>query len=484
MNILFQINKILKLSFDDSKLEKKYQSSYLQEHLSQNILAAKIAIIIYLIYAPLTYSLIQSEEMLLVKVVLFSISMPVLFIFISKSEFFYKNQYLILYLSAVVAGVGPVLFYIFTENERAIFQVDVLIPLIAIFTMYGVGFSLALVSVLTILIIFFVLAVVVSLPLLDVFMAVYTMIVGGVVTTIAGYLIEKSKRKLFLSKQESDEFKYILDNANDFIAIHDIETHKYLYANNAVLDTNNLTLDEIVQKTITDVHPELDENSIKYILNRLNKEGKFSEVLRFTKPNNEEYYVHTSLQYGFFKSKKVIITLSSEVTQLKQAELKIKEMAELDPLTKLYNRYKLDEFMSLQINIFHRYKQTFSLVICDIDYFKQINDTYGHLVGDEILKNIASLIQENVRESDVVARWGGEEFAILLPNTTMDEALHFTEKIHQIIRTTEHQKVGHVYISCGLSEFREGDTQLSLFHRVDNALYEAKNRGRDQISTK
>ena len=484
MSFLSWLNQTVLLSFNDENLELQYQNNYLKEHIPQNILAAKIAIMIYICYAPLTYLLILNEAMLLAYVFVFSTSMPLFLIFMRKSKFFFKHQNFLLFLSAVVAGLGPVIFYIFTENNRAVFQVDVLIPLIAIFTMYGISFILAFLSMLSILVLFILLSFAFSLPILDIFMAVYTMVVGGVVTAIAGYLIEKSKRKLFLSKLKSDEFKYLIDNSHDIIAIYDMNSYKFLYANKTVLEINNCTLENILTKTVNEVHPEITSEKIDEMFEQLNNKGQVKEVIKLKKANGEYYYVHTMLQYGFYESKKVVINLSSDVTELKHAELKIKEMAEKDPLTGLYNRNKLDEFSSMLINQYARYKKSFSLIVCDVDYFKEVNDTYGHLEGDKVLKKIANIIQNSVRESDAVSRWGGEEFAILLSNTSLNEAIEVAKKINYAVGSCDYGKVGHVYISCGVSMFEEDDTQLTLFNRVDSALYEAKNNGRNQICVK
>jgi diguanylate cyclase (GGDEF)-like protein len=310
------------------------------------------------------------------------------------------------------------------------------------------------------------------------------MLIGGIIAAIAGYLIEKSKRKLFLSKLESDEFKYLIDNSHEFIAIYEIETHKYLYVNKAIVKRCNCTKELILKKSITDIHPELTKDIVSSMFESLEHNDKIEDVISLKDGNGKEYYSHTTLQYGHFKSKKVIIDFSNDVTEQKNAELKIEEMAKRDSLTQLYNRYKFDEYILSQISDYKGQKKSFSFVICDIDFFKKINDTYGHLVGDKVLKNIANVIQNCVRKSDVVARWGGEEFAILLPNTSLSEATKITTKIHKAVSTYVHEEVGNVYISCGVSTFEEGDTQSTIFNRVDTALYEAKNSGRNKICIK
>jgi len=484
MNLLVRLNKTFRLSFNDSTLESKYQSNYLKEHLMQNILAAKIAIIIYILYIPLSYSFIYDELLLIIFTTLISISMPLYLSLSDKSKLIAQNYNFVLYLTAVCVGLGPTLFYVLTEHNREMFQVDFLIPIIGVFTMFGIGFSIALLSFFTVVIIFLTFSFILNLPLFDIHLALYSMMVGAVVSSISGYLIEKSKRKLFLSKLESDAFKYLIDSSHEFIAIYDIKTHRYLYANQAVLKINDCTLEAILTKKVTDIHTELQSDFIAGMFSELDKNKKISHILKLTDHKGEVYYTQTTLQYAFYKFQKVIINFSNDVTELKLAEFKIQELAERDSLTNLYNRYKMDELFTIFESQFRRYKKGFSLIICDIDYFKNINDTYGHIVGDQVLKKIATILQSNIRESDIIARWGGEEFAILLPNTNINEAETVAKKIYNAVRTENYEQVGNVYASYGVSSYLEEDEELTFFNRVDMALYEAKSNGRDQICLK
>ena len=479
--ILSYLNDIFGLSFKDKKVEKKYQEQYFLEHLDQNLLAARIAIFLYLFYAPLTYLVINNEALLLVYVILFSITGPLFLIIIQKREFFFRYRWFILYIVAVIAALGPSVFYSFTENDRAIFQVDILIPIIAIFTMYGIGFSLAVLIFFSTTSLFLLLAYFVSMPGMDLFMAIYISVVGVLVSAVSGYLIEKSKRKLFLAKMKSDEFKFIIENSQDSIAIFEIETQSYLYANKISLQKNSNKLEEIIGKHVSEVHKNLDDSVLDSIMKKLDRDGIFNDVLRLQDEKKNFYYVHSMIQYGYYNSKKVVISVSSDVTELKEAELKIREMALKDPLTKLFNRYKLDEYSILEYNRFQREQHDVSLIICDIDHFKAVNDTFGHLAGDYVLKKIAQMLQESVRQTDIVARWGGEEFSVLLSNTDKDEALSVAKKLNEAVGSIFHKDVGKVSISCGVSELRAGDTQIDWFSRVDDALYEAKESGRDRV---
>jgi diguanylate cyclase (GGDEF) domain len=122
-----------------------------------------------------------------------------------------------------------------------------------------------------------------------------------------------------------------------------------------------------------------------------------------------------------------------------------------------------------------------SLVILDIDQFKEINDHYGHLTGDLVLKNFAELIQRRLRGADTLTRWGGEEFAILLPDTTGRGALLVAEDIRHTIAHHEIAPGVHITVSAGVAEYQPGETTTGWFIRVDNALYEAKKSGRNCV---
>ncbi len=476
------LNTFFGLSFKDIEVEKRYQKNFIAEHKEQNILVAKIAIILYFLYAPLTYILIKNEALLLLEVVLFSISGPLFLIFFAKKNLLEKYQYQILFFAALITGLGPALFYTFTTNDRATFQVDLIIPIIAIFTMYGVGFSLALLIYLSITSIFLLLAIFMGLSFIDIFMALYASIFTAIVSALSGYMIEKSTRRLFLAKMKSDEFKFIIENSHDSIAIFAPKTLKYLYANKKTLTrTNNSTLEAIIGKNIFEVNKNMSRYTIDLIIKNLDEKGFFSSVVPLEDSQGKTHYVHNVTQYGFFNSQEVIVSVSSDVTELKEAELQMREMALKDSLTQLFNRYKLNEYSMLEIERYQRERQSVSLVICDIDFFKKVNDTYGHLVGDSVLQKIATTLKESVRSTDIVARWGGEEFALLLINTEKKEAFAVAQKVNRKISEIDFEDIDQITISCGVSQLRAGDTQIRWFKRVDDALYEAKKNGRNRV---
>ena len=128
-----------------------------------------------------------------------------------------------------------------------------------------------------------------------------------------------------------------------------------------------------------------------------------------------------------------------------------------------------------------RYKKDASLIILDIDHFKRVNDTYGHLAGDNVLRDVAKIIKEKVRDSDMVARWGGEEFAIVLNNSDLKSSHMIVCKIKDAIEKHDFEKVGKLTVSCGIAQFMEHDNTVSLFEEADSAMYEAKKMGRNCI---
>ncbi len=479
--LLSFLNIFIGIAFKDKELEEKYQKIYLAEHIEQNVLTAKLAIFMYLFYAPLTYAFIQNEALLLLNIVLFSISGPLILIHFSQTDFFQKYSYTLLFIAALIAGMGPTLYYIFTANDRALFQVDIVIPIIAIFTMYGIGLSLSLLIYVSITLLFILLSFIVGLPFVAIYMALYVSIFGAVISTLSAYMIERSNRKLFLANIKSEEFKFIIENSHDAISIFDSKETKYLYANQTALQRNNDILENIIGKNILEVHKNLTKQEIDYIKMCIENKGIYNDVVSLKDKDGKNYYVHNMSQYGYFNSKKAIISVSSDVTELKKAELQMRDMALKDPLTQLFNRYKLDEYSMLEIDRYKRERQSVSLIICDIDFFKQVNDTYGHLVGDSVLKKIANVLKNCVRETDVVARWGGEEFAILLSNTEKEESIRIAEKINKKIASIKYADAGYITISCGVSKLQVSDTQKTWFHRVDNALYEAKENGRNRV---
>jgi diguanylate cyclase (GGDEF)-like protein len=169
------------------------------------------------------------------------------------------------------------------------------------------------------------------------------------------------------------------------------------------------------------------------------------------------------------------------VRKLKELQDELRTTAAVDALTGAYNRKKIEQLLEGEIERARRYNSPLSLILFDLDHFKIVNDTYGHLSGDYVLKTVIGIIQDHIRKTDLLGRWGGEEFMLLAPETGIEQATEFAEKIRQQVELFAYQKVGTITISSGLTEFKVGDTIDSLIMRADNALYKAKRNGRNRV---
>ena len=170
-----------------------------------------------------------------------------------------------------------------------------------------------------------------------------------------------------------------------------------------------------------------------------------------------------------------------KLTQLLE---QVESKAMIDPLTQVFNRGTYNMEIAQMIKEFKRYKNPAALIIIDIDHFKIFNDDYGHKVGDAVLALVASVIKGAVRDTDMVFRYGGEEFVVLLDNLDLKNALTVAEKVRTQIEShhlTNKEKVLNITVSIGLSCFKEGDIESSIFERADKALYQGKQNGRNRV---
>ena len=152
-----------------------------------------------------------------------------------------------------------------------------------------------------------------------------------------------------------------------------------------------------------------------------------------------------------------------------------------DALTGIYNRHGVNELLNQQIKEYNRTQKEFSLLFFDIDFFKRVNDTYGHEMGDYVLVNIAKIVNENIRSSDIFARWGGEEFLLFLPHTKLEDAKQLAEKLRATIEKHAFSDIDTITCSFGVTLLQEGEDKNSFIKRADTLLYKAKSSGRNCV---
>lgn len=166
---------------------------------------------------------------------------------------------------------------------------------------------------------------------------------------------------------------------------------------------------------------------------------------------------------------------------LKQAYDELSDLINRDRLTKVASRHYFEEALLNEQRRFKNFQRNYALILLDIDDFKQINDMNGHLIGDDILKTVAATISNIARKTDVVARWGGDEFVILLPETGVDTAYELAEAMRQAVENGDYPITLAITLSIGISGSRANDHARNVFKLVDDAMYRAKKTGKNQI---
>ncbi len=167
--------------------------------------------------------------------------------------------------------------------------------------------------------------------------------------------------------------------------------------------------------------------------------------------------------------------------KLQELARDLRFQATTDPLTGLFNRLKFNEALAGEILRSARYKAPLALVLYDLDWFKAINDSHGHPAGDMVLTKLSAFVTGRIRSVDILARWGGEEFVIMLPGCDAAMAYQAAEKLRAAIGQVGFDVVGSVTCSFGCAQYVDGDTAASLIARADDALYRAKVRGRNRV---
>jgi len=188
--------------------------------------------------------------------------------------------------------------------------------------------------------------------------------------------------------------------------------------------------------------------------------------------------IFDDLDFGLIRS---VQKLQSNNDEMKAEISELDQLASTDRLTGAWNRRRLEELVGGEIERLSRYDQALSMLMIDIDHFKSINDRYGHSVGDRVLVELTGVLQSSLRTSDSLTRWGGEEFIVLCPNTTLTTAVILARRLRELIDRSDFAAVGDVKVSIGVAECLGKEEWLEWFCRADNALYRAKANGRNQV---
>jgi diguanylate cyclase (GGDEF)-like protein len=278
--------------------------------------------------------------------------------------------------------------------------------------------------------------------------------------------ITLSKQKLLQYSNESlllnNTLQKILDNQNAYIFV--THNEEIAFANKQFMAYFKAETIEELRRLKLDFYKHLDPTLKSYdaLFERVNSKEEYILV------ENDTFILQASLVESTHK----LFTLT-KITNLSNK-------LQYDALTKAHKK----EYFNKQLEKLILLGEEGAVVVLDLDNFKQVNDKFGHQVGDEVLQEFSTLIKENVRGEDIFARWGGEEFLLLLKHTTLEHAVEKAKKLCTLISTHRFKSVGQVTASLGVAWTSENDTLHSVLLRADKALYEAKNGGKNRVVLK
>jgi len=287
-------------------------------------------------------------------------------------------------------------------------------------------------------------------------------------------------------KEEVSRFAQVMDSSLNEIYIVDFHTLNYLYVNNGAVKALGYSKDEFLNMSIMDINPYLTKEKIRQLKREYlnNSESMLSRTIHKRK-NGKEYHVQSyihAIEYGKTNS---FMIFDTDINDMVELENKIKYQATHDVLTNLPNRALFNDRISQMIKSSKRNEVSFALLFIDLDQFKKINDSLGHQIGDEVLKEVAKRLEKSIREVDTLARLGGDEFTIILKNINNTENISkICTKIVEVIKQPIIVGIHKLYISSSIGisiypEDAENDKDLIKF--ADVAMYKAKDEGRDNF---
>ena len=319
-------------------------------------------------------------------------------------------------------------------------------------------------------------------------------------------LNERQAELIYLNDKviESERlYKSILDASPNAIVMLDMK-YNIILASNAAIDVLGYSGDSLIGENILQFFAEDEHLEIEKNIDRVFQEENIGTTnYRGRKNDNSTIFEVNSRAIKDENGNSInLVSIIRDVTQkvileevlearekqykelAKELELKnisLSERVSIDNLTGIKNRYYFDERIKEEVDLAKRQKVSFSLLLFDLDHFKLVNDNFGHDIGDKVLKRVTDAVSKIIRSYDIFARWGGEEFVVLMPNTTEAEAVLAAEKIRKAVEDIIHPDIEKITISIGIAIWEVDDDVDQIFVKADKALYTAKNQGRNRV---
>jgi len=302
-----------------------------------------------------------------------------------------------------------------------------------------------------------------------------------IASILIGLIISIPTSKLYMdyNKVYQKNLRY-MDTIDKYVLTMDVNTDKKIvHISKALCEVSGYTKEELIGKSPSIFKSgEISDPIYKEIWNKITNgliwDGDFYNITK----NKEYFWIHSTILPNYDETNNITsyTAISEDITDKKTIE----KLSRTDTLTQICNRMVIDEVLEREFNRFLRSKIIFSVILIDIDKFKLVNDNYGHLIGDQVLIHFSNILKENSRKTDIVGRWGGEEFMMICLDTEINGAFQVSENIRKITENHTFDVIGKCTISLGVSQIKDNDNINSLLKRVDENLYKAKNTGRNK----
>ena len=293
---------------------------------------------------------------------------------------------------------------------------------------------------------------------------------------------KNTQEKLETIQSEMKVIVQAVEQTNEMVRITDKDAI-ITYVNDAVITETGYTKEELIgQKSSIFKSGKQDESFYKNLWDMVLSGNIYKNVIINKRKDGTLYHEEQTITPVFDEQNNLsFVSTGHDISERIEVEKKLHTLATRDTLTGVYNRYSLNKEIDINIKKYERYEDIFGLLMLDIDHFKNVNDTYGHDVGDLVLKELCSVIENLIRETDVFGRWGGEEFLLILPKTNKDEAISIATRIKNIIEDHKFDYISQVTVSIGVSIYTQSIKKEIFLKDVDDALYKAKSTGRNRV---
>jgi diguanylate cyclase (GGDEF)-like protein/PAS domain S-box-containing protein len=286
-------------------------------------------------------------------------------------------------------------------------------------------------------------------------------------------------------RESEEKFRAIAQTAVDAIILADSEGN-IIFCNPSTQRIFGYKEEEMLGKPLTILMPEPFRGDHENGLERIKRTGKSKYVgsiieMQGLRKDRNVFPIDLSVSMWRAGQQTFYSGIIRDITKRKNLERDLEQLASTDRLTQAFNRTKFQEVIRKELERAKRYSHPLSMIMFDIDHFKQVNDTHGHIIGDYVLQTLTQIVRKNLREIDFLVRWGGEEFVIIAPETDVKRAEVLAERIRKATENYSFDTVGAITISLGLTQMKDNDTEDTLIKKVDDAMYLAKQKGRNRV---